>query len=197
MGRPIAPRRLELDEDAPVGPEPHAVLGQRGTEKIATELLQTDAIVRGDPDVGVEVEALELGLPRAPGGRVTEIRLVAEAADAGAGAEGDAALDGGADGACAAAAPAGPAPPRSRRAAPGPPLAPPPIMWARAMATPGPPSHSDFSQRLRLHYVDWGNADKPPLVLLHGGRDHCRNWDWVAQSLPSARTPSAAIVSPI
>ena len=22
----------------------------------------------------------------------------------------------------------------------------------------------------------------PPL-LLHGGRDHCRNWDWVAQRL--------------
>jgi hypothetical protein len=40
--------------------------GQRGTEKIATELLQADAIVRGDPDVGVEVEAIELGLPGAP-----------------------------------------------------------------------------------------------------------------------------------
>ena len=31
MGRPIAPRRLELDEDAPVGPEPHAVSGQRAS----------------------------------------------------------------------------------------------------------------------------------------------------------------------
>ena len=40
-----------------------------------------------------------------------------------------------------------------------------------------------FSQRLRLHYVDWGNPDAPPLVLLHGGRDHCRNWDWVAADL--------------
>ena len=46
---------------------------------------------------------------------------------------------------------------------------------------PGPASHSYYSQRLRLHYVDWGNADQPPLILLHGGRDHCRNWDWVAQ----------------
>jgi hypothetical protein len=47
----------------------------------------------------VEVEALELGLARAAGGDVTEVRLVAEAADAGAGAgaEGDAALDGGPD----------------------------------------------------------------------------------------------------
>ncbi|MGE0487146.1 MAG: alpha/beta fold hydrolase [Gammaproteobacteria bacterium] len=50
-------------------------------------------------------------------------------------------------------------------------------------ATPGPTSHSYFSQRLRLHYVDWGNPDAPPLLLLHGGRDHCRNWDWVAEAL--------------
>ena len=48
---------------------------------------------------------------------------------------------------------------------------------------PGPTSHSYFSQRLRLHYVDWGNADAPPLLLVHGGRDHCRNWDWLAEAL--------------
>jgi pimeloyl-ACP methyl ester carboxylesterase len=47
----------------------------------------------------------------------------------------------------------------------------------------GPSSQIYFSQRLRLHYVDWGNEDKPPLLLVHGGRDHCRNWDWVAQAL--------------
>jgi len=47
----------------------------------------------------------------------------------------------------------------------------------------GPTSHSYMSQRLRLHYVDWGNAAAPPLILLHGGRDHCRNWDWVARAL--------------
>lgn len=47
----------------------------------------------------------------------------------------------------------------------------------------GPASHSYFSQRLRLHYVDWGNESAPPLLLVHGGRDHCRNWDWVARAL--------------
>jgi pimeloyl-ACP methyl ester carboxylesterase len=47
----------------------------------------------------------------------------------------------------------------------------------------GPTSNSFVSQRLRLHYVDWGNPDAPPLILLHGGQDHCRNWDWVAQDL--------------
>jgi pimeloyl-ACP methyl ester carboxylesterase len=50
-------------------------------------------------------------------------------------------------------------------------------------ALSGPSSHSFISQRLRLHYVDWGNPDAPPLVLVHGGRDHCRNWDWLAQEL--------------
>ena len=45
---------------------------------------------------------------------------------------------------------------------------------------PGPTSRIYFSQRLRLHYVDWGNPEAPPLLLVHGGRDHCRNWDWVA-----------------
>src|SRR5436309_13321504 len=48
---------------------------------------------------------------------------------------------------------------------------------------PGPTSHTFFSQRLRLHYVDWGNPTKPPLVLLHGGRDHCRNLNWTAEAL--------------
>jgi pimeloyl-ACP methyl ester carboxylesterase len=47
----------------------------------------------------------------------------------------------------------------------------------------GPTSRVYFSQRLRLRYVDWGNPDAPPLILQHGGRDHCRNWDWVAAAL--------------
>ena len=47
----------------------------------------------------------------------------------------------------------------------------------------GPTSHTYVSQRLRLHYADWGNRDAPPLLLVHGGRDHSRSWDWVAQEL--------------
>ena len=51
------------------------------------------------------------------------------------------------------------------------------------MTLTGPSSQTYYSQRLRLHYADWGNSDKPPLILLHGGRDHCRNWDWTAEAL--------------
>lgn len=47
----------------------------------------------------------------------------------------------------------------------------------------GPTSHSYRARRLRLHYVDWGNPAAPPLMMVHGGRDHARNWDWVAADL--------------
>ncbi len=47
----------------------------------------------------------------------------------------------------------------------------------------GPTSHTFYSQRLRLHYAEWGDPDAPPLLLVHGGRDHCRSWDWVAEQL--------------
>lgn len=49
--------------------------------------------------------------------------------------------------------------------------------------TAGPTTHSFASQRLRLNYVDWGNPTAPPLVLVHGGRDHARSWDWTAEAL--------------
>jgi pimeloyl-ACP methyl ester carboxylesterase len=48
---------------------------------------------------------------------------------------------------------------------------------------PAPTSHSYYSQRLRLHYLDWGNPTAPPLLLIHGNRDHAHNWDWTAARL--------------
>lgn len=47
----------------------------------------------------------------------------------------------------------------------------------------GPTSHTYYSQRLRLHYLDYGNADAPPLLMVHGNRDHAHNWDWLADRL--------------
>ena len=51
------------------------------------------------------------------------------------------------------------------------------------LSASGPTSRTYISQRLKLHYVDWGNTSAPPLILLHGGRDHCRSWDWIAPRL--------------
>jgi pimeloyl-ACP methyl ester carboxylesterase len=39
------------------------------------------------------------------------------------------------------------------------------------------------SHRLKLHYWDYGSDGKSPLVLIHGGLDHARSWDWVAAAL--------------
>ncbi len=52
-----------------------------------------------------------------------------------------------------------------------------------SMQIVGPSSSFYISQRLKLHFVDWGNEEKPPVLLLHGGRDHARSWDWVAREL--------------
>jgi len=49
----------------------------------------------------------------------------------------------------------------------------------------GPTSHRYRSRRLSLHYVDWGASDAPLLILLHGERDHCRTWDFIAEHLAS------------
>ena len=95
----IAPDSLEFNGDAAIGAEADAILGERGPEEVTTEMFETSAIVRGHPDVGVEIEAVELRLTRAAGGDEPEVWFVAEAADAGArpGAEGDTALHRGAD----------------------------------------------------------------------------------------------------
>jgi len=33
---------------------------------------------------------------------------------------------------------------------------------------------------LRFHYLDWGNEDKPPMLLLHGGAQTAHSWDFFA-----------------
>ena len=61
-------------------------------------------------------------------------------------------------------------------------------MTSIAPLAAGPTSQIFISQRLKLHYLDWGKYDaagnaKPPLILVHGGRDHARSWDWTAETL--------------
>jgi pimeloyl-ACP methyl ester carboxylesterase len=46
-----------------------------------------------------------------------------------------------------------------------------------------PISRYYWSQRLKLHYVVWGDEANPPLMLIHGNRDHARTWDQVAVQL--------------
>jgi esterase len=37
--------------------------------------------------------------------------------------------------------------------------------------------------RMRLHYLDWGNAGKPPILFLHGGALTAHTWDLVCLAL--------------
>ncbi len=36
---------------------------------------------------------------------------------------------------------------------------------------------------LRFHYLDWGNENAPPLVLLHGFMDHAHRWDTFSRAM--------------
>jgi pimeloyl-ACP methyl ester carboxylesterase len=46
-----------------------------------------------------------------------------------------------------------------------------------------PRRRSYLSQRLTLNYVVWGDESRPPIILIHGTRDHARSWDAVAAAL--------------
>jgi pimeloyl-ACP methyl ester carboxylesterase len=46
-----------------------------------------------------------------------------------------------------------------------------------------PISHFFYSDRLKLQFWDYGQNGNPEVLLVHGGLDHARSWDWVARSL--------------
>jgi pimeloyl-ACP methyl ester carboxylesterase len=46
-----------------------------------------------------------------------------------------------------------------------------------------PRSIFSTARRLRLHYLEWGDPAAPPVILIHGGRDHGRSWDPIAIGL--------------
>jgi pimeloyl-ACP methyl ester carboxylesterase len=52
------------------------------------------------------------------------------------------------------------------------------------MATPVQPHDKTVTvDGLQLHYLDWGTAGKPPMVLLHGLRGHAHSWDTFAAAM--------------
>ena len=47
----------------------------------------------------------------------------------------------------------------------------------------GPRQRFIESQRIKISFWDWGNDGAPPLLFVHGGRDHARSWDRMAAAL--------------
>src|SRR5205807_5087704 len=44
----------------------------------------------------------------------------------------------------------------------------------------GPEDRTVLVNGLRLHYLDWGNAKAPTMLLVHGGSAQAHIWDMVA-----------------
>jgi pimeloyl-ACP methyl ester carboxylesterase len=57
-----------------------------------------------------------------------------------------------------------------------------PEWFAEALATPSDEGFVDVED-CRIHYLRWGAAGRPGLVLVHGGAAHARWWDHVAPML--------------
>jgi pimeloyl-ACP methyl ester carboxylesterase len=56
------------------------------------------------------------------------------------------------------------------------------------LSRPDPRSHYYTVSGLRLHYLRWGDAGRPALIFLHGGRDHAHMWDWIAPEFVRSHT---------
>lgn len=46
-----------------------------------------------------------------------------------------------------------------------------------------PEEHEIVANHMRFHYLEWGSADKPPMLLLHGGGLNAHTWDVVCLGL--------------
>ncbi len=55
-----------------------------------------------------------------------------------------------------------------------------------------PISQFYYSHRLKLHFWDWGDEGMPCLILIHGGMDHARSWDRIAEAF----APDYRIIAP-
>jgi pimeloyl-ACP methyl ester carboxylesterase len=42
-----------------------------------------------------------------------------------------------------------------------------------------------FAGGLNLHYLDWNNEEKQPVLLLHGLQDCASRWDFFAEKMAS------------
>jgi pimeloyl-ACP methyl ester carboxylesterase len=46
-----------------------------------------------------------------------------------------------------------------------------------------PEDHYVEANGMRLHYLDWGNSDRPKMLLLHGGAQSAHSWDFFSLAM--------------
>src|SRR5437879_6861024 len=49
---------------------------------------------------------------------------------------------------------------------------------------------------LKIHYLEWGERNGEPLVLVHGWRDHARSWSYFVAALQEKSAKPLWIVAP-
>jgi pimeloyl-ACP methyl ester carboxylesterase len=59
-----------------------------------------------------------------------------------------------------------------------------------------PHSHFIDVRGLKIHYLEWGERHKEPLVLVHGWRDHARSWTYFVAALQQKSQVPLWVVAP-
>ena len=78
LSRPVVPRPLELQRDAPVAPPPQALLRKGRTQDVSAQTLHPRPIVRRHPHVRVQVEPVQVRLPRPARGHNRRVARITE-----------------------------------------------------------------------------------------------------------------------
>jgi pimeloyl-ACP methyl ester carboxylesterase len=59
-----------------------------------------------------------------------------------------------------------------------------------------PRSQFIHARGLKIHYLEWGERNRAPLVLVHGWRDHARSWSYFVAALQKKSHTPLWIVAP-
>ncbi len=59
-----------------------------------------------------------------------------------------------------------------------------------------PTDHTIDVRGLKIHYLEWGERDGTPLILIHGFLDHARSWESFAKSVQSKSEKPLWMIAP-
>jgi pimeloyl-ACP methyl ester carboxylesterase len=59
-----------------------------------------------------------------------------------------------------------------------------------------PQSHFVDVRGLKIHYLEWGERNGEPLLLIHGWRDHARSWNYLVSAIQKQSAKPLWIIAP-